>query len=129
MATIFMAEDDPLMISIYDKVFKVNGFEMKMALDGVKTMADLKSMAQKPEVVVLDIMMPNKDGFEVLKEMKADPDLKNIPVVVLTNLSSRADLEKGVDLGAELCLVKSQHSPMEVATKVKEIYSRHHPAK
>lgn len=129
MATIFMAEDDPLMISIYSKLFKVNGFDFQMAVDGEKTIASLSSMQQKPEVVILDVMMPIKDGFEVLKFMKADANLKNIPVVVLTNLSGKEDSEKSLALGAEICLVKSQYSPAEIADKVKEVYSKHYPAK
>jgi DNA-binding response OmpR family regulator len=126
MAMVFMAEDDPLMISIYSQILKANGFDMKMATDGEQAIADLTAMPQKPEVVILDVMMPKKDGFEVMKAMKADANLKNIPVIFLTNLSSKEDLQKGFDLGAEMCLVKSQYGPDEIATKVKEVYDKHH---
>jgi DNA-binding response OmpR family regulator len=129
MATIFMAEDDPLMITIYSQIFKLNGFDFVMAADGEQAIANLSSMAQKPEIAVLDVMMPKKDGFEVLKFMKADQTLKSIPVIVLTNLSSQEDMKKGLDLGAEACLVKSQNSPEEIAAKTKEVYDKHYPAK
>jgi len=122
-----MAEDDALMISIYDKVFKTSGFDFQMALDGDKAITALTAMEKKPDVVVLDAMMPNKDGFDVLKFMKADATLKNIPVLFLTNLSAKEDLEKGLALGADACLVKSQHSPAEIVAKVKEVYNKYHP--
>ncbi len=127
MATVFMAEDDPLMISIYSQIFKLNGFDFSMAADGEQAIANLTSMAQKPQIAVLDIMMPKKDGFEVIKFMKGDQNLKNIPVIALTNLSSKEDLKKCLDLGAEACLVKSQNSPDEIAAKVKEICDKHYP--
>ena len=126
MATVFMAEDDALMISIYSQVFKLNGFDFMMAIDGEQAIVSLSSMSKKPEIVVLDIMMPKKDGYEVMKFMKGDPTLKNIPIIALTNLSSKEDLTKCIDLGAEACLVKSQNSPDEIAAKVKEVYKRHY---
>ena len=127
MATIFMAEDDPLMITIYNQIFKISGFDFAMAADGEQAIENLSSMATKPDLAVLDVMMPKKDGFEVLKFIKADPTLKNIPVIILTNLSSQEDLKKGLDLGADACLVKSQNSPEEIAAKAKEVYNKYHP--
>ena len=122
-----MAEDDPLMITIYNQIFKISGFDFAMAADGQQAIENLSSMAVKPDLAVLDVMMPRKDGFEVLKFIKADPTLKNIPVIILTNLSSQEDLKKGLDLGADACLVKSQNSPEEIAAKAKEVYNKYHP--
>jgi DNA-binding response OmpR family regulator len=125
MATIlFLAEDDPLMSGMYSRAFKFNNFDLKMAFDGEKAIEELKSMDPKPAVVLLDVMMPKKSGFDVLAEMKQDPILKRIPVILLTNLSGEKDLKKGLDLGAELCLVKSQYSSKEVVLKVKEIITK-----
>jgi DNA-binding response OmpR family regulator len=126
MIHIFMAEDDPLMISIYDKAFKLNGFEMKMAMDGEKAIETLSSIDPKPEIVLLDIMMPKKTGFDVITFMKADANLKNIPVIVLTNLSSREDTEKVTSLGADLCLTKSHYGPIDTVKMVQEVYNKHY---
>ena len=124
MTRIFMAEDDPLMISIYDKAFKINGFDLSMAMDGEAAIAALTAADPKPEIVLLDVMMPKKTGFDVLSFMKADEQLKHIPIVVLTNLSGREDAEKAISLGADLCLVKSQYGPMDTVAKVKEVYEK-----
>jgi DNA-binding response OmpR family regulator len=112
---------------MYEKAFKKSGFDLTVAFDGDEAVRTLKAMDPKPDVAVLDVMMPKKSGFEVLRDMKADPELKKIPVILLTNLAGQQDAEKGLELGAVLYLVKSQYSPMEIVTKIKEIadsYSR-----
>ena len=118
---IFLAEDDPLMSGMYMRAFKLNDFDLKMAFDGEEAINTLKSMNPKPVVVILDIMMPKKNGFDVLKEMKEDSTLKDIPVILLTNLSGEKDIKKAKDLGATLCLVKSQYISKEIVMKVKEV--------
>ena len=128
MSTIlFFAEDDPLMSRMYEKAFKMSGFDLAIAFDGDEAIQKLKAMDPKPTVAVLDIMMPKKSGFEVLREMKADPILKSIPVILLTNLAGEQDAEKGLELGAVLYLIKSKYSPIEIVAKIREIvdsYSR-----
>jgi len=122
MATIlFLAEDDPLMSRMYERAFTKEGFSLKMAFDGEEAVNVLKSMDPKPTIALLDVMMPKKSGFDVLREMKADDKLKNIPVILLTNLAGEKDAEKGLELGAVLYLVKSQYSPKETVSKIKEI--------
>jgi len=121
MPTLFLAEDDPLMSRMYERAFKLNGFDLKISFDGEDAINTLKSMNPKPIVALVDVMMPKKSGFDVLREMKQDESLKNIPVILLTNLAGEKDAEKGLELGAVLYLVKSQYSPKEIVTKVKEI--------
>jgi len=124
---LFFAEDDPLMSRMYEKAFRASGFDLTVAFDGESALAALKTMDPRPTIAVLDIMMPKKSGFEVLREMKADPGLKSIPVILLTNLAGQQDAEKGLELGAILYLIKSQYSPIEIVGKIKEIaesYSR-----
>ncbi len=128
MSTIlFLAEDDPLMSRMYERAFKANGYELKMAFDGEEAITTLKAMVPKPTVVLLDVMMPKKSGFDVLRAIKEDEKLKNIPVIFLTNLAGQSDADKGLELGAVLYLVKSQYSPKQIVEKVDEIiksYSR-----
>ena len=124
---LFMAEDDPLMSRMYERAFRLNGYDLKMSFDGEEAISTLKKMETLPVVAVLDVMMPKKSGFDVLREMKVDERLKNIPVILLTNLAGQEDAEKGLSMGAILYLVKSQYSPKEVVSKIGEIidaYSR-----
>ena len=90
-------------------------------MDGENGLAKLKK--EKPTLVLLDIMMPKMNGFEVLKKIKADSSSKNIPVILLTNLGGEDDAKKGLEMGAVAYLIKSDYTPDEVIAKIKEILS------
>jgi DNA-binding response OmpR family regulator len=124
---LFIAEDDPLMSRMYERAFRLAGYELKMAFDGEEAINTLKKIETLPVLAVLDVMMPKMSGFDVLRAMKADERLKNIPVILLTNLAGEQDAQKGIELGAVTYLIKSQYSPKQVVEKVQEIiksYSR-----
>lgn len=123
MIKIFLVEDDPLMVRMYEKTFKLSGYEVEIAFDGEEALSKLQKMKPKPTIILLDIMMPKLSGFDVLRELKKNPDLKSVPVVALTNLAGKDDAEKALELGAVLYLVKSQYDPKEVVEKVKEVIS------
>lgn len=125
MTKIYIVEDDPLMSRMYEKAFRLNGYDVELAFDGEEGLKKLEDMKDKPTVVLLDIMMPKMSGFDVLKEVKASKGLKKIPIIVLTNLAGKDDAEKALKLGAALYLVKSQYDPKEVVEKVKEVISDH----
>jgi len=116
-----MAEDDPLMSRMYERAFRLGGHELTLAHDGEEALASLQKMDEKPTLILLDIMMPKMNGFDVLRKIKEDEKLKNVPVIMLTNLAGESDAEKALGLGAVLYLVKSQYSPKEVVGKVQEI--------
>ncbi len=116
-----MAEDDPLMIRMYERAFRLGGHELTMAGDGEEALLTLGKMDPKPDVILLDVMMPKMSGFDVLRKVKEDPKLKNIPAILLTNLAGAEDAEKGLQLGAVAYLVKSQYTPKQVVAKVEEI--------
>ena len=119
MATILIVEDDPLISRMYQTVFKFEGFEVVMARNGEMGIEKMKKT--KPTLILLDIMMPKMSGIDVLKEIKADPKYKGIPVIVLTNLSGSKDVEKALSLGAVKFIVKSDNKPKEVVAQVKEV--------
>ncbi|MEK7546887.1 MAG: response regulator [Patescibacteria group bacterium] len=125
MSKIFIAEDDLTIRRMYEFGFKLFGYEIESAPDGEKALEAINAMEPPPIAILLDIMMPKLSGFEVLQQLKANDKLKNIPVVVLTNLSGRDDIEKALGLGAALCLVKSQYDPKEVVEKVKEVIAEY----
>ena len=121
MSKLFIAEDDPLMIRMYERAFKLGGHELMMASNGEEALTTLEKADPKPVLILLDVMMPKMSGFDVLRKIKADDKLKNIPVILLTNLAGQEDAEKGLSLGAVLYLVKSQYDPKQVVAKVEEI--------
>lgn len=128
MLPLFLVEDDPLMSRMYERAFKASGFDVKMAFDGEEAINIFKTIDPKPVIAVVDVMMPKKSGFDVLRFAKSDEKLKEIPIVLLTNLSGVQDAKKGLELGAVAYLVKSDYTPKEIVDKIKEI-STNHPAK
>ena len=129
MIPLFLVEDDPLMSRMYERAFRTSGFDVQMAFDGEEAINTLKIIDTKPAIVVLDIMMPKKSGFDVLRFMKSDKKLEHIPVVLLTNLSGAGEAKKGLDLGAIEYLVKSNFTPKEIVDKIKEISANSHNKK
>ena len=88
------------------------------ALDGEVGLKLAKS--GKPDLILLDLILPKIDGFEVLKKIKPDPETKDIPVIVLTNLEESEDVQRAIDLGAKNYLVKANYSLREVVEKIKK---------
>jgi len=118
MMTFFIAEDDPLMVRLYERAFKLAGHEIFVAKDGDEALAAIAKMEKKPSVIILDVMMPKLSGFDVLSRLKQDETTKRIPVVMLTNLAGEEDKKKGLSLGATEYLIKSDYSPEEVVERV-----------
>ena len=121
MEKIFMVEDDPLMDRMYGRAFRSTGYELQMASDGDEASAKLAAMDTPPAIILLDVMMPKKNGFEILEEIKQNAKLKDTPVVMLTNLAGQPDMIKAMNLGATAYLVKTQYDPKELLAKIIEI--------
>ena len=120
MAKILIVEDDRLLATMYKQKFEKDGYEVSTAFDGVEGLKKIRE--EKPTLVLLDIMMPKMHGLEVLEETKRDPETKDIPIVLLTNLArGEEDINRGLELGAIAYLVKSQLRPSQVVAKVKEL--------
>lgn len=122
MAKIVLAEDDKFLSRAYKDGLEEAGFEVVIALDGESAIEKIK--AEKPDLVLLDLIMPVKNGFEVLGEMVTDDRLKGIPVIILSNLSQESDVERGKALGAVDYLVKADYSLQAVVEKVQEHLAR-----
>ena len=120
MATIILiTEDDPLMSRMYQKIFTFEGYEVVMAADGQEGLDKAREI--KPTMILLDVMMPKLNGLQVLEKLKADPETKAIPVVMLTNLAGQQDAESALAKGAIKYIVKSEYEPKQVADMVKEL--------
>ena len=107
-----------MLANMYEVKFKNEGFDLTKALDGADGLVKAKSI--KPDFILLDIIMPKMDGFSVLKALKEDPETKNIPVMLLTNLGQEEDIERGKQLGSVGYLVKANITPSEVVEEVKK---------
>ena len=116
MAGILIIEDDPYVRRFYDRLFHLNGYDVELAEGGREGLEKAKEM--KPSLILLDIMMPNMDGFQVLEKLKSDPETKDISVVMLTNLGSSESTKKAVQLGASGFIIKSDTPPEELLRMV-----------
>jgi len=117
--TILLIEDDPFLIDIYTTKLEERGFKVEIATNGEEGI--IKAQETKPNLIVLDIVLPQIDGWEILKEIKANPNLKKIPVVILSNLGQKSEVEKGIKLGAVKYLIKAHFTPSEVIEEIKKV--------
>jgi len=123
---ICIVEDDTILSKVLVEDLSEAGFEVASALDGEAGLTLID--AKKPDLVLLDILMPKKNGLEVLAAMKASPSLQGIPVILLTALGSDDDIKRGLVLGATDYIVKSEHPMNEVVEKVKSFFEKdQHP--
>jgi DNA-binding response OmpR family regulator len=118
MKKILFIEDESALQKTFREVLEKENYEMISALDGEAGLRLAKF--QKPDLILLDLILPKKDGFEVLKELKEDESTKGIPVIVLTNLEDVESVERAIELGATTYLVKAQYTLEEVIQKVKK---------
>ncbi|MGB2762262.1 MAG: response regulator [Minisyncoccales bacterium] len=118
MKTILFVEDEAALQKTFGKILEEEGFEIISALDGDigLKLAKLK----KPDLILLDLILPKRNGFEVLKSIKEDKEIKDIPIIVLTNLETMDNVDRAIKLGATTYLVKANYSLKEVITKVKQ---------
>ncbi|MEI7632301.1 MAG: response regulator [bacterium] len=120
-STVLIIEDDQLIQRMYQKMFTFEKFNVETASDGEEGLEKARSMNPKPTIILLDVMMPKMNGMQVLEKLKADPDTKAIPVIMLTNLAGDNDVETALSKGAVKYIIKSEHDPKEVADMVQEI--------
>lgn len=117
MAKILIVEDDKFLANAYRLKFTKSGFTVKLAMDGNEALKELETSS--PDLIILDLIMPNKDGFSVLEDLKNSTKWKTIPVIVATNLEQKEDIDKAKSLGAIDYIVKSNTTIEEIINKVK----------
>lgn len=119
---VLLVEDDEFLTDMYSAKLQIANFNVSTAANGKLGLEAMRK--SKPDIILLDILMPEMNGFEVLKEMKSDDALKNIPVLLLTNLGQRSDIDRGMELGADGYLIKVHFTPDEVIEKIKETLAK-----
>lgn len=115
---ILIIEDDRYISKMYQLKLSLEGYEVQVAENGREGADKIKEMM--PDIILLDILMPELDGFEVLKIAKSDEATKKIPVLIMSNLGQEDHIQKGMQMGAVGYIVKSQYTPSKVVEKIKE---------
>ena len=118
MKHVLLVEDDFFLADIYTTRLKEVGFGVDVAANGEEVFIKLKE--RKPDLVLLDIILPNMDGWEILKKIKTDPQFKDLYVIILSNLGQKEEIEKGLKLGAVKYLIKAHFTPSEVVDEIKK---------
>lgn len=118
MLKILIVEDDPAILDIYQKALSIEGYQVENAVDGEEGLA--KALSIKPNLILLDIMLPKKDGVQVLEAIKKDDLAKNIPVLILSNFGQDEVITKCINLGAENYMIKAATAIDTLLEKVKE---------
>ena len=116
---ILVVEDDKFLRELISKKLISEGYNISQAVDGEEGLKKIKE--EKPDLVLLDLILPGIDGFEVLARAKEEPGVIKIPVIILSNLGQKEDVEKGINLGAVDYLVKAHFTPGEIIEKIKKI--------
>ncbi|PJB16016.1 response regulator [Candidatus Falkowbacteria bacterium CG_4_9_14_3_um_filter_38_19] len=117
--TILVIEDDKFLRELISRKLTGEGFDVLEAVDGEDGVKKIKE--EKPDIVLLDLILPGIDGFEVLAKLRDDPEISPIPVIILSNLGQREEVEKGLKLGAIDYLIKAHFTPGEIIEKIKNI--------
>ena len=115
--TLVLVEDDTVLSDMYLKKFELEGLQIERAADGEEGLALIKQV--KPKLALVDIMMPKKNGLELVKELRADDDYKDVFIVMLTNVGEQSYMDEARQLGANEFLMKSEFTPGEVVQKAK----------
>ena len=115
---ILLVEDDRFLRELMSQKIVKMGDDLVVAVDGEEGVK--KTKEEKPEIVLLDLMLPGIDGFGVLSQIKADPETSGIPVIILSNLGQKEDIDRALELGAADFLVKAHFTPQEIIEKIKQ---------
>lgn len=118
---ILLIEDNSIIVKMYQRKFQMEGYEVETAYDGEEGLEKAKKI--KPNIILLDVMIPKIEGLEVLKKLKGDQSTKHIPVVILSNLAGE-EVKRGLQLGAKDYLVKSEFTPAQVVEKIKNALAK-----
>jgi len=119
---ILLVEDDTFISGMYQTKLSMLGYTVRVAYDGEVGWAELQK--ETPDLVLLDIVLPKKDGFEILGEIRSDERFKGLPVILLTNLGQKPDVQKGLELGADDYIIKAHFTPTEVVEKIEKMLEK-----
>lgn len=127
MNHVLIVEDEDFLVRALKDNLVSEGHTVSVAMDGEAAFVELAK--KKPSLILLDLLLPKKNGFDVLREIRSNPEYQHIPVVILSNLGEDSEIKRALELGANDYFVKSQHPIQEVMEKVKEYLQGNGPIK
>lgn len=119
---IVFIEDDPFILDLGVSRIERAGYKLTHFTTADEALPKIAEL--RPDVILLDLILPGMDGYQFLEKVKADEATKSIPVVILSNLGSESEIQRGINLGADAYLVKSNTKPSEILSKIKEVLAR-----
>ena len=122
-AKVLIVDDDEFLLDMYSLKFKESGFLVEIAANGEEAVKKAKEMPA-PDVILLDVVMPKMDGFDVLRQLKKEKIAAGALILVLTNLGQKEDLDRGMKLGASDYIVKAHFTPSEVVKRVESLLEK-----
>lgn len=120
---IFLVEDDPFLSALLKSRLTKEGFDLIHVKDGEEAINLLRDI--KPDIILMDIILPRKSGFEVMEELRGDPQISSAPIMIISNLGQDSDIQRGKELGAVEYFVKAKISIDELIEKIKEYLDAH----
>ncbi len=121
---IMLVEDDSFISGMYQTKLTSLGYNVEVIDDGEVAWARLQE-DPAPDLLLLDIVLPKKDGFEILEDVRKQDKTKKLPVILLTNLGQKPDIERGLKLGADDYIIKAHYTPTEVVEKISTLLAAH----
>jgi len=118
--SVVLVEDDSFISGMYQTKLGSLGFAVEV-IDNGAAAAERLSKPPLPDLILLDVVLPQKDGFEILEELRRDSRTRNVPVILLTNLGQKPDVERGIKLGADDYIIKAHFTPSEVVEKITKV--------
>jgi len=123
---ILLVEDDIFLVDIYAKKFSEGGFKIEVVGNGEDALKKIREKVDEkkslwPDLLILDIVLPQLNGWEVLREIKKDPFLKNLKIIILSNLGQKSEIERALELKVDKYLIKAHYTPSEVLQEIKNI--------
>ncbi|MFN2569076.1 MAG: PleD family two-component system response regulator [Candidatus Dormibacteria bacterium] len=115
---VLLIEDDPAVVEMYKMKLELDGYRVNIAADGDEGLA--RAMELQPDIIFLDLRLPKKDGFEVLRELRQNDATRATPVIILSNYGQRELIERGLTLGANEFLIKAQTTPTSLSEGIDE---------
>lgn len=122
--SILLVEDDSFISGMYQTKLTNLGYQVELIDDGATAAARLQQ-DPLPDLILLDVVLPKKDGFEILEDLRQEERTAKLPVILLTNLGQKPDVERGIKLGADDYIIKAHYTPTEVVEKITKVLAEH----
>lgn len=119
---ILIVEDDRFLRDLLIRKVKNEGYNIKSVITGDSALNKIKEFL--PQLVLLDLVLPGMDGFEILEQVRKDPEVGNTPIIILSNRGDIEEVEKGLKLGADDYLIKAHFTPDEIIAKIKQVLDK-----